>query len=73
MQRSSPNYMEKIEVLQEKFKELCNQHKTSHGYDASYYEGKMVGMIEGVSMLMGISWIEADVLLRKESVDNSPI
>lgn len=61
------NPMEKIEIIREKFQEAARVYATSSGSDASYYEGKMVGMIEGVAYFMNISWIEADVLLRKET------
>ena len=62
-----PDYMENIEVIREKFQESTRIYATSHDSTAAYYEGKMVGMIEGVAAMMGITWIEADVLLRKEN------
>lgn len=58
--------MEKIEIIREKFKEACRMYSASNGSESYYYEGKMVGMVEGVSAMMDISWIEADILLRKE-------
>ncbi len=57
--------MDKIEIIRQRFQEAQNAYSTASGASASYYEGKIVGMIEAVSYLMGISWIEADVLLRK--------
>lgn len=58
--------MEKIENIRARFQEAVKVYNTASGSDASYYEGKMVGMIEAVAELLGIEWIEADVLLRKE-------
>ena len=58
--------MEKIEVLRAKFKEVNAIYATSSGTEFHYNEGKIVGMIEGVAAMMGITYIEADVLLRKE-------
>lgn len=63
---NTTSYMEKIEVIREKFRDTCDSYRTSYGSDAAYNEGKMVGMIEGVAAMLGITWIEADVLLRKE-------
>lgn len=57
--------MEKIETIRQKFQEACAIYATASGPMASYQEGKMVGMIDAVALLMDISWIEADVLLRK--------
>lgn len=57
--------MEKIEIIRQRFQEAVNAYSTSSGASASYYEGKIVGLTEAVSYWMGISWIEADVLLRK--------
>jgi|APCry1669189000_1035189.scaffolds.fasta_scaffold435649_1 hypothetical protein len=65
--KNQPEYMERIEVIRKKFREANLLYKTYSGYDAIFYEGKMVGMIEGVASMMGITWIEADVLLRKET------
>ena len=59
--------MEKLETIRQKFREACAIYATASGPTASYQEGKMVGMIDTVAMMMDISWIEADVLLRQES------
>ena len=63
---AEPPYMEKIELVREKFKEAARIYATSKDSTAHYYEGKMVGMVEGIASLLEITWIEADVLLRKE-------
>ena len=60
-------HMEQIEVIRGKFQEAARIYANSNGPDAHYNEGKMVGMIESVAYMMGITWIEADVLLRKEA------
>lgn len=65
--RNPPAYMERIEVIRKKFQEANRLYKTYSGYDAIFYEGKMIGMIEGVADMLDITWIEADVLLRKEN------
>lgn len=57
--------MEKIENIRKVFRSVLEDFSKASGSDAAYQHGKMVGIIEGVSMMMGISWIEADVLLRK--------
>lgn len=57
--------MENIDIIRQKFQEACAIYATASGHTASYQEGKMVGMVEAVATIKGISWIEADVLLRK--------
>jgi len=57
--------MENLDIIRAKFQEVVDDYNASHSEEASYYEGKIVGYIEAVSFIKGISWIEADVLLRK--------
>ena len=57
--------MENLDTLRQKFQEAVDDYNASHSEEASYYEGKIVGYIEAVSWVKGISYIEADVLLRK--------
>lgn len=55
--------MENIDILRQKFQEAYAIYNT--GKDTAYYEGKIVGIVETVAAIKGISWIEADVLLRR--------
>jgi hypothetical protein len=55
--------MEKIEFIRQRYQEARDAYNTSK--NNAYYEGKMVGIIEGVAYIMGISWIEADILMNK--------
>jgi hypothetical protein len=55
--------MEKLEIIRQRYAEAYAIYNT--GKDTAYYEGKIVGIVEGVSAMLGISWIEADNLLRK--------
>jgi hypothetical protein len=56
--------MENISIIRAKFQEAVDDYNASHSEEASYYEGKIVGYIEALSFIKGISYIEADVLLR---------
>jgi hypothetical protein len=58
--------MEKIEIIRQRYQEARNAYNTAlHAPAAYYYEGKMVGIVEGVAAGMGISWLEADILINK--------
>ena len=58
--------MEKIEIIRQRYQEARNAYNTSlHSAGSYYYEGKMVGIVEGVAAGMGISWLEADILINK--------
>ncbi len=56
--------MENLDIIRAKFQEAVDDYNASHSEEASYYEGKIVGYIEALSFIKGISYIEADVLLR---------
>ena len=56
--------MEKIEIIRERYQEARNAYNTSK--NNAYYEGKMAGIVEGVAYIMGISWIEAEVLITQK-------
>jgi hypothetical protein len=56
--------MEKIEIIRERYQEARNAYNTDK--NNAYYEGKMVGIVEGVAYIMGISWIEAEVLITQK-------
>ena len=56
--------MEKIEIIRQRYQEARDIYNT--GKDNAYYEGKMVGIVEGVAYMMGISWIEAQVLITQK-------
>ena len=59
--------MEKIEIIRQRYQEARNAYNTSlHSASSYYYEGKMVGIVEGVAYVMGISWIEAEVLITQK-------
>jgi hypothetical protein len=58
--------MENLDIIRAKFQEAVDDYNASHSEEASYYEGKIVGYIEALSFIKGISYIEADVLLRKK-------
>ena len=53
--------MENLDTLRQKFQEAVDDYNT--GKDTAYYEGKIVGIVETVAAIKGISWIEADNLL----------
>ena len=55
--------MESIEFIRQRYQEARNAYNT--GKDNAYYEGKMVGIVEAVASIKGISWIEADILMNK--------
>jgi len=55
--------MEKLEIIRQRYAEAYASYNT--GKDTAYYEGKIVGIVEGVAAMTDISWIEADNLLRK--------
>jgi hypothetical protein len=57
--------MENITVIRDKFQETVNLYDSSFGSTSAYYEGKIVGMIEGVAAMLSITWIEAEIMLRK--------
>ena len=57
--------MDNFECLRQKFQEAYAIYATASGMSFHYNEGKIVGMIEAVAYIKGISFIEADVLLRK--------
>ena len=54
--------MENLDNIRQKFQEAYAIYNT--GKDTAYYEGKIVGIVEAVAAIKGISWIEADNLLR---------
>ena len=56
--------MESIEIIRQRYQEARNAYNT--GKDNAYYEGKMVCIVEGVAYMMGISWIEAEVLITQK-------
>ena len=58
--------MEKIEIIRENFQDTLKCYQTANGSNASYYEGKLVGLAQAAALFLNITWIEADVLLRKE-------
>jgi hypothetical protein len=55
--------MENLSIVRQRYAEAYAIYNT--GKDTAYYEGKIVGIVEGVAACLGISWIEADNLLRK--------
>jgi hypothetical protein len=55
--------MENIQIIRQRYQEANAIYAT--GKDTAYYEGKIVGIVEVVAACLGISWIEADNLLRK--------
>jgi hypothetical protein len=55
--------MENIDIIRQRYAEAYAIYNT--GKDTAYYEGKIVGIVEAVAAIKGISWIEADNLLRK--------
>jgi len=55
--------MENIEIIRQRYQEARDAYLTVK--DNAYYEGKMVGILEGVAICLGISWIEADILINK--------
>jgi len=57
--------MKNLNTIRARFQEACNAYATTSGTQSAYYEGKIVGMVDAVSEMLGISWVEADVLLRK--------
>ena len=59
--------MENMQTLRVKYQEFRQDFADAKGLeDRSYRHGKMIGFIEAVSFAFGITWIEAEVLLRKE-------
>lgn len=54
--------MENISIIRQRYQEAYAIYNT--GKDTAYYEGKIVGIVEAVAAVKGISWIEADNLLR---------
>ena len=59
--------MEKIEIIRQRYHEARKAYATASGPAAHYYEGKMVGIVDTMVELLGISWITAEVMLGKES------
>jgi hypothetical protein len=57
--------MENIDIIRQRYQDTVKEHKNASGADARYYVGKLVGMADAVSDILNISWIEADMLLRK--------
>jgi len=55
--------MENLAIIRQRYQEAYAIYNT--GKETAYYEGKIVGIVEGVAAMMNISWIEADNLLRK--------
>jgi hypothetical protein len=56
--------MENINITRQRYQEARNVYNT--GKDNAYYEGKMVGIVEAVAAIKGISWIEAEVLITQK-------
>jgi hypothetical protein len=54
--------MENLDIIRQRYQEAYAIYNT--GKDTAYYEGKIVGIVEAVAAIKGISWIEADNLLR---------
>jgi hypothetical protein len=57
--------MENLDTVRARFQEACNAYAITSGAASHYYEGVMTGIVDAVAAMLGISWIEADVLLRK--------
>lgn len=55
--------MENLNIIRQRYAEANAIYNT--GKDTAYYEGKIVGIVEGVAACLNITWIEAEVLLRK--------
>jgi hypothetical protein len=57
--------MKNLQTLQAKYREFTQDFANAEGLeDGSYRHGKMIGFVEAVSFAFGITWIEAEVLLR---------
>lgn len=55
-----------LDTVRQRYHEARKAYATSSGPSARYYEGKMVGIVDTVADLLGISWIATEVLLGKD-------
>lgn len=59
--------MKSVDLMRAKFRSAQEMMAKTSGVSTCYWLGVSIGIVDVVAAVEGIQWIEADVLLRKES------